>query len=111
MRRAFHALKLLFLKNAQHRGLSGRCQFSNFVEEYLVAVGGFSFPIFCVSVPVNAPFSRPNSALPIRVGMIAAQFSSMKGLCHRMDKWFGKHPLELVTDHVKLSVIHRGLLS
>jgi hypothetical protein len=24
---------------------------------------------------------------------------------------FGKHPLELISDHAKLSVIHRGLLS
>ena len=28
-----------------------------------------------------------------------------------VEQRFGKHPLELVSDHAKLSVIHRGLLS
>src|SRR4029450_10216685 len=28
-----------------------------------------------------------------------------------VEQYFRKHPLELVSDHVKLSVIHRGLLS
>src|SRR5262249_34037744 len=28
-----------------------------------------------------------------------------------IEQRFGKHPLELVSDHAKLSVIHRGLLS
>ena len=28
-----------------------------------------------------------------------------------VEQGFGKHPLELVCDHAKLSVIHRGLLS
>jgi hypothetical protein len=28
-----------------------------------------------------------------------------------VEQCFGKHPLELVSDHAKLSVIHRGLLS
>src|SRR5438128_10262825 len=29
----------------------------------------------------------------------------------RIEQRFGKHPLELVSDHAKVSVIHRGLLS
>ena len=28
-----------------------------------------------------------------------------------IEQRFGKHPLELVSDHAKVSVIHRGLLS
>ena len=29
----------------------------------------------------------------------------------RIEQRFGKHPLELVSDHAKVSVIHRGLLA
>ena len=32
-------------------------------------------------------------------------------LYYSVEQGFGKDPLELVSDHAKLSVIHRGLLS
>ena len=52
------------------------------------------------------------SAKPKRNGvMIALAPTKLRGFATGVEQRFGKHPLELVSDHAKLSVIHLGLLS
>ena len=50
-----------------------------------------SFPFFCATAPVNAPFSWPNSSLSSSVSVIAAQLIATNGFSARgLLRWMAR---------------------
>jgi hypothetical protein len=55
--------------------------------------------------------SRRQRQAQTKGGDDALASTKLHGFATAVEQGFGKDPLELVSDHAKLSVIHRGLLS
>jgi hypothetical protein len=61
-------------RSTQHRGLRARVHVADLIEEQRAAIG--ELELAAALLPVNAPFSWPNSSLSISSLVMAAQLSS-----------------------------------